>query len=246
MGEQSEWHPVSLSASIEPGAAAGVRVLGREIVIWRDIGSAVHAWEDRCPHRGMKLSFGFVRDDHIDCLYHGWQYDTGGRCRYIPAHPDLEVPETIRVTPYSALERAGMIWTAFDPRSVFPLAPAEAEQAVPVRSVYLDCGREQVLDVLRPASFQPYLQSAEASPVFRSFGYNLYTLSAAEDTLLIGVQTISDRRTALHIAIAGSLEAYGGRGQAHFFRWANALRHRIESNSLDGLSNPSLLTGSAL
>jgi hypothetical protein len=193
----------------------------------------------------MKLSFGFVRDDHIDCLYHGWQYDTGGRCRYIPAHPDLTVPETIRVTAYSALERAGMIWTTFDPQSVFPLAPEETEQAVPVRSIYLECGREQVLDMLRPASFQPYRQSVAANTEFRSLGSNLYTLSVAEDTLLIGVQTISGQRTALHIAIAGTLEAYEGRGQAHFFQWANTLRHRIEENSRHGLSNLSLLTGGA-
>jgi hypothetical protein len=194
----------------------------------------------------MKLSFGFVRNDHIGCLYHGWQYGTEGRCRYIPAHPDLKVPETIRVTAYSVLEKAGMIWTAFDGSPPFPLLPDEAVQTVPVRSIYLDCDRGHALDALQPASIQPYQQSTGASSAFNSLGYNLYMLSAGEDTLLIGVQTISDRRTALHIAIAGAPEAYEGRGQAHFFRWANALRHRIESNLPDGPGIPSPQTGSAL
>ncbi|RVC56037.1 Rieske (2Fe-2S) protein, partial [Mesorhizobium sp. M00.F.Ca.ET.038.03.1.1] len=86
------WHPVALSASIEPGSSAGTHIDGKEFVVWRDNRGAPHVWEDRCPHRGMKLSFGFVRGDHIACLYHGWQYDTAGQCRYIPARPAQDEP----------------------------------------------------------------------------------------------------------------------------------------------------------
>src|ERR1700744_2690504 len=95
-----KWHPVGLSHSLEAGSPAGTRLFGKELVIWRDTGGLAHVWEDRCPHRGMKLSFGFVRGDHIVCLYHGWQYDSGGYCRYIPAHPDLDVPKTFKVPVY--------------------------------------------------------------------------------------------------------------------------------------------------
>eukprot|EP01035_Chromulina_nebulosa_P001961 gene1961-biopygen1701 len=84
---------------------------GTEIVVWRDNKGAAHVWEDRCPHRGMRMSFGFVRGDHIACLYHGWEYDTAGQCRYIPAHPELEVPATIKVQTYAMEERDGIIWT---------------------------------------------------------------------------------------------------------------------------------------
>ena len=65
--------------------------------MWRDSDGVAHVWEDRCPHRGMRLSLGFVRGDQIACLYHGWRYDAAGQCRYIPAHPQLTPPETIRV-----------------------------------------------------------------------------------------------------------------------------------------------------
>ena len=54
------WHPVALSADIEPGIANGTRILGREIVVWRDASGAAHVWDDRCRHRGMRPSFGFV------------------------------------------------------------------------------------------------------------------------------------------------------------------------------------------
>src|SRR5580700_5238771 len=70
--------PVGLSLAVEASSSAGTRLLDRELVVWRDNSGAAHVWEDRCPHRGMKLSFGFVRGDHIACLYHGWQYNSGG------------------------------------------------------------------------------------------------------------------------------------------------------------------------
>ncbi len=104
---QQAWYPVALSEMIPAGTSAGVVIDGAEIVVWRDTSGAAHTWEDRCPHRGMKLSFGFVRGDHIACLYHGWEYDTGGTCRYIPAHPQLEVPKTICVKTYGVAEAGG-------------------------------------------------------------------------------------------------------------------------------------------
>lgn len=58
-----------------------------------------------CPHRGMRLSLGFIRGDQVACLYHGWHYDAG-QCRYIPAHPQLTPPETIRVQAFETAERS--------------------------------------------------------------------------------------------------------------------------------------------
>jgi phenylpropionate dioxygenase-like ring-hydroxylating dioxygenase large terminal subunit len=83
------WYAVAVADDIEPGTSAGTRLFDQELVVWRDRDGASHVWEDRCPHRGMRLSFGFVRGNHIACLYHGWAYDTAGQCRAIPAHPDL-------------------------------------------------------------------------------------------------------------------------------------------------------------
>ena len=58
---EAGWVPVALSASIEAGTSAGAVVDGSEIVVWRDNSGKAHVWEDRCPHRGMRMSFGFVR-----------------------------------------------------------------------------------------------------------------------------------------------------------------------------------------
>lgn len=223
------WHPVALSASVEPGSSAGTRLAGGELVVWRDNNGAAHVWEDRCPHRGMKLSFGFVRGDHIACLYHGWQYDTAGQCRYIPAHPGLEVPKTITVSVRRAREAAGMIWTALEEEAGaspdMPAAPQE--ETVPVRSLYLDCPAGAVMEVVKampPASFSGGAGAAEVEALDRA----LFKLTVDDDTLLLGLQDIADGRSALHVVIAGPAAGYEGKGQAHFLAWTTELRHRFE------------------
>ena len=140
------WCAVALSADLEPGTSAGTRIDGIELVVWRDLSGRAHVWEDRCPHRGMRLSFGFVRGDRLACLYHGWQFDEAGRCRLIPAHPALTVPGTIRVTTHECVEGSGMIWTRrADPAVTGAVtgAATTAEwpaptQAVAVRSIAID------------------------------------------------------------------------------------------------------------
>lgn len=103
------WTAVALSVDVERGAALPVILQGQEIALWRSASGAIQAWEDRCPHRGMRLSFGFVRGEELACLYHGWRFGTDGGCRAIPAHPDLDPPRTIAATGYRAHESGGFV-----------------------------------------------------------------------------------------------------------------------------------------
>jgi phenylpropionate dioxygenase-like ring-hydroxylating dioxygenase large terminal subunit len=76
--------PVSLSGGVEPGARTGTSVNGLPVVVWRGADGSVRAWPDRCPHRGMRLSFGFVRRNALVCIYHGWSFGSqrhGARTR---------------------------------------------------------------------------------------------------------------------------------------------------------------------
>ena len=61
--------------------------MGERIVLWRDAKGAIHAQEDRCPHRGARLSQGRVREDAIVCPYHGISIDADGRIASVPALP---------------------------------------------------------------------------------------------------------------------------------------------------------------
>jgi nitrite reductase/ring-hydroxylating ferredoxin subunit len=211
---QAGWVPVALSASIEPGTSAGAVVEGSEIVVWRDNSGNAHVWEDRCPHRGMRMSFGFVRGDHIACLYHGWQYDTAGQCRYIPAHPTLEVPQTIKVPTYSTTEKYGIIWATTASEASLPDIDA-VMGTTPVRSLYIERGAGDVHTVLAKMGI---------SDLVGTVGI----LQAGDDRLLIAVQVISPKKTAVHIVILGSPAINAGAKQKHYAQWAEGLRFNLE------------------
>jgi phenylpropionate dioxygenase-like ring-hydroxylating dioxygenase large terminal subunit len=208
------WVPVALSASIEAGTSTGAIVEGSEIVVWRDNSGNAHVWEDRCPHRGMRLSFGFVRGDHIACLYHGWQYDTAGQCRYIPAHPTLEVPETIKVPTFQAKEKYGIVWTTTASENLLPDAGPSAA-ITPIRSVYVDRAKSDVQDVFEQAGMTMLCEQVGK-------------LVSGDDVLLLAFQAKAEAKTAVHIVISGSHAIYGGAKQKHYAQWAENLRFHLE------------------
>jgi phenylpropionate dioxygenase-like ring-hydroxylating dioxygenase large terminal subunit len=208
------WVPIALSSSLETATSTGAVVDGRELVVWRDNSGDAHVWEDRCPHRGMRLSFGFVRGDHIACLYHGWQYDGAGQCRHIPAHPSLDVPSTIKVPTYLSQERYGIIWATTSADAVMPDV-ASAGEITPVRSLYVDRPAESVRATLKQAGLE--------CP-----GESLGVLSLNADPLLVGIQTISPVKSALHVVILGAPAVYAGARQKHYATWAANLRFSLE------------------
>jgi len=221
MTSASPWIPVALSADIEAGTSAGTLVNGEERVVWRDDKGAIHVWEDRCPHRGMRMSFGFVRGDHIACLYHGWRYDTSGQCRYIPAHPDLDVPQTIKVPTFAATERAGIVWMAPERADAAELS-ALAETAEPVRSLFLDMSTNAALLAVTAAPPEGY------RPV--ESGTGLVTFQGSDLILLIAAQPRDVARTALHITVSGHTSAGTRRD---LILWATDLRNRLEAQMVE-------------
>ena len=128
------WVPIALSRDVPAGATRAVLLDGRELALWRGESGSIQVWEDRCPHRGMRLSFGFVRGETLNCLYHGWAYGTGASCQAIPAHPGLDVPTSIKATAFPVAEVGGMVWTAASPAAL-PEPPLGAQ---PLASVAVD------------------------------------------------------------------------------------------------------------
>ena len=110
--------PVGLSRDLPPKRVMRANVDGHDMVVWRAADGTIAAWDNRCPHRGMALSHGFVRGTSLACLYHGWHFSATGQCNHIPAHPDLEPPETIRTSAYSVVEESGIIWVSADAKAV--------------------------------------------------------------------------------------------------------------------------------
>jgi nitrite reductase/ring-hydroxylating ferredoxin subunit len=136
--------PVSLSGGVEPGARTGTSVSAQPVVVWRGQDGVVRAWADRCPHRGMRLSLGFVRDNTLTCIYHGWSFGSpangnggDGKCLAVPAHPGVTPPAKASVPALPAAEALGMIWVGTGPgdTAVPPVAERGREAVHPVRSV---------------------------------------------------------------------------------------------------------------
>lgn len=126
------WTPVALSADLPAGTVMPARTPAGPIALWRSQSGRVAASADRCPHRGMRLSHGFVRGEALSCIYHGWNYARAGNCLRIPAHPGLAPPETIRVETHEVEECDGVIWVAVgEPTAQHP----RLEGVVPLRSL---------------------------------------------------------------------------------------------------------------
>ena len=109
------WHPVAYAADVTSAPCAAT-LLDEPLVLWRDGGSAVHAFRDVCVHRGTALSLGRVEGDEIVCAYHGWRYGPDGACTAIPqlAEPG-RVPARARALAYPVVERYGLAWVALEP-----------------------------------------------------------------------------------------------------------------------------------
>jgi phenylpropionate dioxygenase-like ring-hydroxylating dioxygenase large terminal subunit len=119
----NDWHPVAWASQVRDGAPMAIRLLGTDLVIWRN-GDGVHVWRDLCVHRGSRLSAGRVVKDCLACPYHGWEYDSSGRCVHIPAHPDQPPPARARATVYAVKEKFDLVWVcAGEPRCDIPEFP---------------------------------------------------------------------------------------------------------------------------
>lgn len=131
------WTPVALSADLPPATVLPAWTPAGSIALWRSQSGRASASSDRCPHRGMRLSHGFVRGEALSCIYHGWSYSPAGGCIRIPAHPDLVPPETIRVAVQKVEESNGLIWVAVGQPAT---PPPPLGDLVPLRSLTAEAG----------------------------------------------------------------------------------------------------------
>lgn len=84
---QSFWQPIALSSDLPLAALVPVRVFGRDLVLFRKPDGHIGLINRRCAHRGADLCYGRIEDNGIQCIYHGWTYETDGRCISQPNEP---------------------------------------------------------------------------------------------------------------------------------------------------------------
>lgn len=106
---RSFWQPVYLSADLEKGKAKPVRVLGENFTLYRGRSGKAFLIGPRCAHRGAQLSAGWVEDDCLRCMYHGWMFDGAGQCVEQPAEP-AAFKERVHIPGYPVQEYLGLIF----------------------------------------------------------------------------------------------------------------------------------------
>ena len=103
------WQPICLSTEVEKGRARREQIMSEFITIYRGDSGALHCVADRCPHRGVQLSIGWVQGEEIRCFYHGWKFNGAGQCTEQPA----EAPgyaARIRIRHYPVQEYLGFVF----------------------------------------------------------------------------------------------------------------------------------------
>ena len=109
------WWPIAIAPEL--GARQmPIRLLGEDLILFRDGGGRLGLLDRRCPHRGASLELGRVEADGIRCCYHGWKFAVDGRCLEMPAEPpNNPLLAEVRQTAYRLQEVAGLIFAYLGP-----------------------------------------------------------------------------------------------------------------------------------
>jgi ferredoxin-NADP reductase/nitrite reductase/ring-hydroxylating ferredoxin subunit len=200
MIEASEiWSPIAASGDLPFRHVFHGQLLGQEFAAWRADDGAVNVWENRCLHRGVRLSIGLNDGRELVCQYHGWRYAnrTAG-CTYIPAHPADAPARTITNRTYPAVERYGLIWTTL------------GEQAAPRERPELEVG--DLLTLREMAANAPAAMAVAALRRHAGEGHDGDELSVALTTpeggrAVFFVQPVDSGRCVIRGVLAGNRSA---------------------------------------
>jgi 5,5'-dehydrodivanillate O-demethylase oxygenase subunit len=119
------WHVAGAAAELSPEKPKKkVRILGENLVLYRDGQGHYGLVAEKCSHRGVSLYYGFVEEDGIRCPYHGWKYDACGKCIDQPFEsPEAGFKDKIRHPAYPVVKRAGLLFTYMGPAERQPTLP---------------------------------------------------------------------------------------------------------------------------
>jgi phthalate 4,5-dioxygenase oxygenase subunit len=201
MGElmRRYWIPALLSEEIPAPDCPPVRVrlLGEDLVAFRDSHGSVGLLGEHCAHRGTSLFFGRNEECGLRCVYHGWKYDVDGNVLDTPAEPAAsDFKKKLRHMAYPCKEVASMIFTYMGPAEKQPLIPGyewftlAEEQVCPVKS-YLECNYLQGIEGDFDSSHTSFLHNNNIKNAERLKRDGAPTLEA-EDTSY-GMRAISIR-----------------------------------------------------
>ncbi len=119
------WLPAVLSEEVtSDGDPLRVRLLGEDLVAFRDSHGQVGLFQHNCPHRGASLFFGRNEEAGLRCVYHGWKFSASGECLDMPNEPaESDFRSKVRAVAYPTRERNGVVWAFMGQDTPAPATP---------------------------------------------------------------------------------------------------------------------------
>src|SRR5580692_7813379 len=116
------WIPAALSEQLnEPdGAPVRLRLLGEDLVAFRDTQGRLGVLGEFCPHRKASLALARNEECGLRCLYHGWKFDVDGNVLDMPSEPPRRLPQKVKHKAYPAREAGGFVWVYMGPADRMP------------------------------------------------------------------------------------------------------------------------------
>ena len=160
------WHPVYLTNDLCDLPVA-IKILGEELVLFRDLSGTLGLVHKRCPHRQASLEYGKCEEHGIRCCYHGWHFDTDGKLLDAPGQPENlsdRLKLRIKLGAYPVVEYKGLIFSYMGPIAEMPEFPVfdamkfEKMEMVPYKAPFR-CNWLQVLDAILDPLHTSFLHS---------------------------------------------------------------------------------------
>ncbi len=183
------WQPACLTEELAgERPVKAVRLLGEDLVAFRDAQGRYGLIDRHCPHRGADLCFGRAEAGGLRCPFHGWLFDVSGQCLEMPADPDgAAFAARLKAASYPCVERNGIVFAYLGPDAPPPLPDLDCLRAPETHSFafkgLFECNWLQALEVgIDPAHaswLHRFLEDGEAS-----YGLQFRAPSAGSDTPL--------------------------------------------------------------
>ena len=107
------WLPAFMSKElpVNDGDPLRIRLLGENLIAFRDTSGTIGLIANSCPHRGASMFYGRNEEGGLRCVYHGWKFDVSGNCLDMPSEPDeSNFKDKIHAVSYGVQERNGIVW----------------------------------------------------------------------------------------------------------------------------------------
>ena len=173
------WLPALLPSEL-PGPDCDpirFRILGEDLIAWRDTNGVSGFIQNNCPHRGASLFFGRTEEGGLRCVYHGWKFDVAGNCVDMPNEPaESDFKSKVKATAYPAVDYAGLVWIYMGPPDKKPPLPMyqwcarpDADQTTATKWMQ-ESNYAQALEGNIDSSHVSFLHRTFGHPTFRDGG----------------------------------------------------------------------------